>query len=67
MPEGLRARGFENEDNRPLTYVGPSEDGDAEVQRHDADPTAVNGAGSRRERREAKRQETRERKLLRRR
>ena len=67
MPEGLRAKGFGNDDSRPLTYVGPSEDGDAEVQHHDAEPTSVNGAGSRRERRETKRQEGRERKLLRRR
>jgi preprotein translocase subunit SecA len=67
MPEGLRARGLANGDDRPLTYVGPSEDGDAQIQHHDAVPTAVNGGSSRRERREAKRQEGRERKLLRRR
>ncbi len=62
MPEGLRARGLDGNDSRPLTYVGPSEDGDAEVQRQDAP-----GKVSRRERRQVARQQTREKKLLRRR
>jgi len=66
MPEGLRAKGFDGDDSRPLTYVGPSEDGDAEIQRHDAALTAATGGGSRRERRDLKRQQTKERKLLRR-
>ena len=57
MPEGLRARGIGEEKSRPLTYVGPSEDGDAEVQRHDAPEAAKAGAGTRRERRDAKRRE----------
>ena len=57
MPEGLRARGIGGEDSRPLTYVGPSEDGDAEVQRHDAPEPAKAGAATRRERRDAKRRE----------
>ena len=66
MPEGLRAKGFEKDDSRPLTYVGPSEDGDAEVQRHG---TAVPAGGktSRKERRATARQQGKEKKLLRRR
>ena len=67
MPEGLRAKGLDEDESRPLTYVGPSEDGDAEIQRHDAALTAATGGGSRRERRGAKRQQNREQKLLRRR
>lgn len=67
MPEGLRAKEFEGDDSRPLTYVGPSEDGDAEIQRHDAPVTAASGGASRRQRREDKRQQNKERKLLRRR
>ena len=63
MPEGLRAKGLADEAARQLTYVGPSEDGDAEIQQHDA-PAA--GAVSRKDRRQAKRQESKERKLLRR-
>lgn len=46
-PEGLRAKGIETEDDRPLTYVGPSEDGNAEVQHHDA-PVARPAKASRR-------------------
>ncbi|MGI9124266.1 MAG: preprotein translocase subunit SecA, partial [Mycobacterium sp.] len=64
MPEGLRARGISDDGDRPLTYVGPSEDGDAEVQRHDP---AGSGKVSRKERREAARAQGKERKLLRRR
>jgi preprotein translocase subunit SecA len=67
MPEGLRARGIGEDDSRPLTYVGPSEDGDAEVQRHDTPVAAPSGGASRKQRREAARQENKERKLLRRR
>ena len=63
MPEGLHAKGLADEAARQLTYVGPSEDGDAEIQQHDA-PAA--GAVSRKDRRQAKRQESKERKLLRR-
>ena len=63
MPEGLRAKGLADEAARQLTYVGPSEDGDAEIQQHDA---AAPGAVSRKDRRQAKRQESKERKLLRR-
>ncbi|MDA2990691.1 MAG: preprotein translocase subunit SecA [Actinomycetota bacterium] len=66
MPEGLRAKGIGQDDSRPLTYVGPSEDGDAEVQRHDR-AAASGGKASRRDRREAARQQGKERKLLRRR
>jgi preprotein translocase subunit SecA len=67
MPEGLRAKGIGADDSTPLTYVGPSEDGDAEVQRHDAPVGAPSGGASRKQRREAARQENKERKLLRRR
>jgi preprotein translocase subunit SecA len=63
-PEGLRARGLGQEESRPLTYVGPSEDGDAEVQRREA---ATGGRSTRKARREAARQDGKERKLLRRR
>ncbi len=66
MPEGLRARGMDSEQNRPLTYVGPSEDGDPEIQQHDA-PGQSGGRSTRKERREANRAQTKERKLLRRR
>ncbi len=65
MPEGLRAKGLGAEQDRQLTYVGPSEDGEAEIQQHDGPEFA--GAGSRRERRAAKRQQTKEKKSLRRR
>jgi preprotein translocase subunit SecA len=61
--EGLRAKGLTDEAARQLTYVGPSEDGDAEIQQHDA---AAPGAVSRKDRRQAKRAESKERKLLRR-
>ena len=61
--EGLRAKGIEDEAARQLTYVGPSEDGNAEIQQHDA---PVPGAVSRKDRRQAKRQESKGRKLLRR-
>ena len=63
----LRAKGLGDDDSRQLTYVGPSEDGNAEVQRSDG---AGRGGGKlgRRQRREVARQETKERgKLLRRR
>ncbi len=63
----VRAKGIGDDDSRPLTYVGPSEDGEAEVQHHEPG----RGKISRRERREASRQQSREqnkeRKLLRRR
>ena len=67
MPEGLRAKGIDDGGDRPLTYVGPSEDGDAEVQRHDAPEPVAAGKVGRKERREAARQQSKERKLLRRR
>ena len=65
-PEGLRTRGIEESNDRPLTYVGPSEDGKAEVQQHDAAAPLV-AKVSRKERRETARQDGKERKLLRRR
>jgi preprotein translocase subunit SecA len=67
MPEGLRegiqAKGIDDEASRQLTYVGPSEDGNAEIQQHDAPEP---GAVSRKDRRQAKRLESKSRKLLRR-
>ena len=54
-------------DSRPLTYVGPSEDGDAQIQQHDGPVNARGVKASRKERREAARGEAKERKLLRRR
>jgi preprotein translocase subunit SecA len=67
MPEGLRARGIQEAEDRPLTYVGPSEDGDAEVQRREAPVATTAGKSTRKERREAARAENKERRLLRRR
>ncbi len=66
MPVGLRAKGIEKDDSRPLTYVGPSEDGDAEVQRHGS-AVPAGGKTSRKERRATARQQGKEKKLLRRR
>jgi len=66
MPEGLRAKGVDESDSRPLTYVGPSEDGDAEIQQHGA-AVSAGAKGSRKERRASARQQDKERKLLRRR
>jgi preprotein translocase subunit SecA len=62
----VRAKGIEDadDDSRPLTYVGPAEDGSVEVKR-DAAPADSNG-GTRRERRDAKRQQSKGRKILRR-
>ena len=55
----LRAKGIEDEEPRAMTYVGPAEDGSAEIKR-------AEGGASRRERREAKKARTKERKMLRR-
>ena len=54
----LRAKGIDDE-APPLTYTGPSEDGSAQVQRPNggARHSAPSGSGSRRERREAARQQ----------
>jgi preprotein translocase subunit SecA len=59
----LRAKGIEDK-APPLTYVGPSEDGSAEVQRRDnGDGAAAAGGGTtRRERREAARRAAKSRK-----
>ena len=65
-PEGLRTKGIDDAEDRPLTYVGPSEDGKPEVQQHDAAAARPAKIG-RKERREAARQDGKERKLLRRR
>ncbi|WP_193043922.1 preprotein translocase subunit SecA [Mycolicibacterium baixiangningiae] len=54
----LRAKGIDNDDAPPLTYVGPGEDGTAEVQRSNGGPRhAAPGGATRRERREAARKQ----------
>ncbi|RAV07454.1 preprotein translocase subunit SecA [Mycolicibacterium sp. GF69] len=69
-PEGnaLRAKGIDD-DSRPLTYSGPSEDGSAQVQRSGNGAGAPRPAtgGTRKQRREAARQQAREQKAMRRR
>lgn len=58
----VRAKGIEDK-APPLTYVGPSEDGSAEVQRRDnGDGAAAVGGTTRRERREAARRAAKSRK-----
>jgi preprotein translocase subunit SecA len=59
-PPALRAKGID-EGERRLTYSGPSEDGDAEVQRRNGggEPAGVASGGTRRERREAARRQGR--------
>jgi preprotein translocase subunit SecA len=66
MPEGLRAKGLGQDDSRPLTYVGPSEDGDAEVQRSGGAPEPATVGATRKQRRQAKRSDAREQKAMRR-
>ncbi|MCX6487615.1 MAG: preprotein translocase subunit SecA [Mycobacterium sp.] len=66
MPEGLRAKGIGADDSTPLTYVGPSEDGDAEVQRSGGGAEPDMAGASRRQRRQAKRADAREQKAMRR-
>jgi preprotein translocase subunit SecA len=56
-PAALRAKGIEDS-APPLTYSGPSEDGSAQVQRPGG-PKHAAPTGSRRERREAARQQAR--------
>jgi preprotein translocase subunit SecA len=59
-PAALRAKGIEDS-APPLTYTGPSEDGSAQVQRPSGGPKHAAPTGtSRRERREAARQQARE-------
>jgi preprotein translocase subunit SecA len=53
---GLRAKGIEDS-APPLTYTGPSEDGSAHVQRDGSGKHAAPTGTSRRERREAARQQ----------
>jgi preprotein translocase subunit SecA len=57
-PAGLRAKGIEDS-APPLTYSGPSEDGSAQVQRDSGGKHAAPSGTSRRERREAARQQAR--------
>ena len=54
----------EEDEARPLTYVGPAEDGSVEVKRSGGGLRST--LSSRRERREAKRQQAREKKSARR-
>jgi preprotein translocase subunit SecA len=71
LPDGqqeqstLRAKGIEDDDSRPMSYSGPSEDGSAAVQQFGRRSSARGGA-TRKERREAARQDAREKKSLRR-
>jgi preprotein translocase subunit SecA len=64
-PAALRAKGIDD-DAPPLTYSGPSEDGSAQVQRSSG-PKHAAPTTSRRERREAARQQARQAKDSRRR
>jgi preprotein translocase subunit SecA len=70
-PQALRAKGID-EESPALTYSGPSEDGNAQVQRRsggNGGPQHVAAApigGSRRERREAARRQAKEQKSVRR-
>ncbi|MCV7227122.1 preprotein translocase subunit SecA [Mycolicibacterium komossense] len=53
---GLRAKGIADDDSdKALTYTGPSEDGDAQVQRRNGRGAHAAPTGTRRERREAAR------------
>ena len=67
-PAGLRAKGIDDGQAGPaLTYTGPSEDGNAEVQRsagngRDGGQSAAPAGGTRRERREAARKAAKTRK-----
>ncbi|EID17638.1 preprotein translocase subunit SecA [Mycolicibacterium phlei] len=68
-PAGLRAKGIDDNENRPLTYSGPSEDGSTQVQRsgNGGGRHAAQQGGTRKERREAARQQARDAKSMRRR
>ena len=55
---GLRAKGIETE-SPDLTYSGPAEDGSAQVQGNGGKTSAAVSGGTRRERREAARQQAR--------
>jgi preprotein translocase subunit SecA len=68
-PTALRAKGIDDQAERPMTYSGPAEDGGVAVQRNGGGgtgrPAAANAGGaaaSRRQRREAARREARSRK-----
>ncbi|MHA3023174.1 preprotein translocase subunit SecA [Mycobacterium sp. BMJ-28] len=68
-PAGVQAKGIQNglEDGAPaLTYSGPAEDGSAEVQRSSGGRHAAAEPGTRKERREAARQQARDSKARRR-
>jgi preprotein translocase subunit SecA len=60
-PAALRVKGIDDEQSRPMTYSGPSEDGSAEVQRGGGGKHAAPAGGSRRERREAARKQSKAR------
>jgi preprotein translocase subunit SecA len=63
--KGIEAKGIDTDNgdgDRRLTYSGPSEDGSARVQRRNGGepaPAGVNAGGTRRERREAARRQSR--------
>jgi preprotein translocase subunit SecA len=58
-PAALRVKGIDDEQSRPMTYSGPSEDGSAKVQRDGSGNNAAPAGGTRRERREAARRQSR--------
>ncbi|MDT5339359.1 MAG: preprotein translocase subunit SecA, partial [Mycobacterium sp.] len=58
-PAALRVKGIDDEQSRPMTYSGPSEDGSAKVQRDGGGNNAAPAGGTRRERREAARRQSR--------
>jgi preprotein translocase subunit SecA len=60
-PKALRVKGVDDDDTTPpLTYTGPSEDGSAAVQRGNGNGRpAAQGGGTRKERREAARKQSR--------
>lgn len=60
-PAGVQAKGIQDGDRAPaLTYSGPAEDGSAEVQRSSGGRHAAPEPGTRKERREAARQQARQ-------
>ena len=58
-PAALRVKGIDDGPSRPMTYSGPAEDGSAEVQRDGRGKHAAPTGGTRRERREAARRQSR--------
>lgn len=61
----VHAKGIEEDDSRPMSYTGPAEDGSGGVQQFGG-TSAPSGGTTRKERREAARQEARDKRTLRR-